>query len=285
MEIDYNELFDIETGAEIAENAPEEAQEAAQERRETEDGQEHSREEQPKNGQETAREQPKKPEQTPEERARQAEGRRLREREEAGRKAERAEFSAVISRLGLTDPETGEAVDDYEKLKAYEVKQSRKRLQAGTPTEADIRRIVREERQAQTEQREAVESAGEDPRIQAELEEIRRLDPEMTDLGTILRSEVGEKFRSYVRRGLGFLEAYKLAGESRISSMRQKSAAEAARVQAASKDHLSSTRTQGTGAVSVPRDVESQYRLFFPEASQAEIQRMYAADQKKYGKK
>lgn len=291
MEIDYDELFNIETGADIAESTADEAKDTAQETQETEAGQEAAQEENPENGQETAENEQetreakdKKPEQTPEERARQAEGRRRREAEEAGRKAERAEISAVISRLGLTDPETGEAVDDYDKLKAYEAKVSDKRIAAGKANKEDIRRVVREEQQ-RAEQEEQPAEPTEDPRIRQELDAIRKMDPEMTDLGAILQSEAGERFKGYVRKGLGFLDAYKLAAEERLARLRSASAEEAARVKAASKDHLSATGTRGTGPATVPRDVEREYRIFFPGATQAEIQRMYTEDQKKYGKK
>jgi hypothetical protein len=285
-EIDYNALFDIETGADIPDNTPAEGQEAAQEAAEAQEQGENTSQpaeaqEKPAEGQEKATE--GKKEQTPEERARQAEGRRRREAEEAGRRAAMEEMNAVISRLGFTDPTTGEAVDTAEKLKAYEAKLRKDRFAAGKPTEADIEAKVRETMQRQ--QAPQHETPAEDPRIRQELEQIRALDPEMTDLGTIIRSEAGPRFREYVRRGLGFLDAYKLAAEDRLASLRQGKAAEAARLQAASKDHLSGTKTQGTGAAAVPRDVEANYRVFFPDASAADIQRMYNADLKKYGKK
>ena len=285
--IDYDKLFDIETGADTPENTPAEGQETAQEATEAQKqgedtSQAETAQEKPAEGQEKTPGE-KKPEQTPEERARQAEGRRRREAEEAGRKAAMAEMDTVISRLGFTDPDTGEAVDTAEKLKAYEAKLRKDRFAAGKPTEADIEAKVRETMQRQ--QAPQQETPAVDPRVERELEQIKALDPEMVDLDAIVHSEAGPKFVSYVRRGLGFLDAYKLAAEERLASLRQGKAAEAARLQAASKDHLSGTKTQGTGAVAVPRDVEANYRVFFPDASAADIQRMYNADLKKYGKK
>ena len=267
--MDYNELFDIETG-ESPENTPAEEAQETEQQAETNQGTESTPEE-------------KKPEQTPEERARQAEGRRRREAEEAGRKAAMAEMDAVISQLGFTDPSTGEAVDTAEKLKAYQAKLRKDRFAAGKPTEADIDAKVQEAIQKQNAP--AEEPKGIDPRIQRELDQIKALDPEMVDLGAILSSEAGEKFKGYVSRGLGFLDAYKLAAETRLASLRQGKAAEAARVQAASKDHLSGTKTTGSGALPVPRETEAVFREFFPDATAAEIEKMYNADQKRYGKK
>lgn len=286
MEIDYSALFDIDTGTDIPENTPAEGQETAQEAAEAQEqgentSQAEAAQEKPAEGQEKPAE--GKKEQTPEERARQAEGRRRREAEEAGRRAAMEEMNAVISRLGFTDPATGEAVDTAEKLKAYEAKLRKDRFAAGKPTEADIDAKVQEAIQKRNAP--AEEPRGIDPRIQSELDQIKALDPEMTDLGAILHSEAGEKFRGYVSRGLGFLDAYKLAAEERLSSLRQGKAAEAARLQAASKDHLSGTKTTGSGALSVPAETEEYFRVFFPEESAADHQRMYNADQKRYGKK
>ena len=291
-ESDYNALFGIETGTDIPENTPAEGQETAQEAAEAKEQgedtyQAEKAQEKPADGQEKPAE--GKKEQTPEERARQAEGRRRREAEEAGRRAAMEEMNEVISRLGFTDPATGEAVDTAEKLKAYEAKLRRDRFASGNPTEADVRAVAREEAAkaaAPAEPAKAgAESAEMDPRIQRELDQIKALDPEMTDLGAILHSEAGEKFRGYVSRGLGFLDAYKLAAEDRLAGLRQSKAAEAARLQAASKDHLSSTKTQGVGAIPVPRETEAVFRELFPGATDAEIQKMYNADYKKYGKK
>lgn len=287
MEIDYKALFDIDTGADASENTPAEGQETAQEATEAQkQGEDTSQaaeaQEKPAEGQEKPVE--GKKEQTPEERARQAEGRRRREAEEAGRKAAMQEMNEVIARLGFSDPATGEAVDTAEKLKAYEAKLRKDRFAAGKPTEADIDAKVKEALQAQNKPAEQ-EPPAIDPRIQRELDAIKAMDPEMTDLGAILHSEAGEKFQGYVSKGLGFLDAYKLAAEERLSSLRQGKAAEAARLQAASKDHLSGTKTTGSGALSVPRETEAVFREFFPDATAAEIEKMYNADQKRYGKK
>lgn len=227
--------------------------------------------EQPEEKQEDKQEQSKE-EQSREERARQAHGRRIREAEEAGRRAAREELSATISRLGLKDPKTGKPVDTVEALEAYERSQSDERLAAGQGTADDIRRIVREE----TRQRPA-EDPMQDPRVKEQLAQIRAMDPEMTDLDAILASEVGEKFRGYVQRGLDFVDAYTLAAKDRLS----KRAEEAARTKAASKDHLQGTQSRGAGSVSVPAAVMEEYRLFMPDATEAEIVKHYNQDLKR----
>ena len=43
-----------------------------------------------------------------------------------------------------------------------------------------------------------------------------------------------------------------------------------------SKNHLIKTGTRGSGAVTVPPEIKEQYRLFNPDATDAEIQAHYS---------
>lgn len=193
-----------------------------------------------------------RPVMSPEERARQAAGRRLRQREAAARSAARAEIADTLRKRGVLDPRTGRPVDSLEELE-----REAPPLPGRTPTQ--------------------------DPRVTRELEEIRRMDPEMEDLGCILRSESGERFRRYVRRGLSFVEAYTLAARDRLNGLLEDRAREAARVKAASKDHLNATSTTGLGALPVPGDEMALFRELMPGVGEAEIRRYYNADRKRFG--
>ena len=62
--------------------------------------------------------------------------------------------------------------------------------------------------------------------VDAELAEIRRLDPDMVDLKAILESETGGAFQEAVSRGASFIEAFKLANFDRLQ---QRSSAETAK--------------------------------------------------------
>jgi len=196
----------------------------------------------------------RKPVMSQEERARQAAGRRLREREAAARSAARAEIADTLRRRGVLDPRTGRPVGSLEELEREQPP-----LPGRTPTQ--------------------------DPRVTRELEEIRRMDPEMEDLGCILRSESGERFRRYVRRGLSFVEAYTLAARDRLDGLREEKAREAARVKAASKDHLNATSSTGLGALPVPGEEMALFRELMPGVAEAEIRRYYNADRKRFGRK
>lgn len=116
--------------------------------------------------------------------------------------------------------------------------------------------------------------------INAELAEIHRLDGGVNGLEDILRLETGGAFREAVRRGHSFLDAFKLANFDRLQQRRQaeaaQRAAQAARNNAASKEHLkASAGKSGGSATPVPGDVMEVYRLLMPGASEAAIMEHY----------
>ncbi len=121
-----------------------------------------------------------------------------------------------------------------------------------------------------------------DPEIEAELARIRAMDPEMTDLGAIIRSDAGEKFQEYVNRGLNFLDAYTLAARERLGELRDRRTAERARMKAVGKGHLSATSTRGQGSVNVPAGELAVIRALLPEATDEEIRRYYQYDRKRF---
>lgn len=256
-DINLESLFE-ETAAETAAEAtPETAAETAGETREN-------------------AEEAQKPPLTVQERANQAEGRRIREREARAYQAARERDSEIIRGLGLTHPETNKPIETMEDLEAYAQESRSKRLAAGQGTEDDVRQVAR---QVLREEMRSAPAPAENPEVQRQLAQIRAMDPAMTDLGAILRSEAGEKFRGYVAKGLDFVDAYTLAAKDRLAGLQSNRAA----AKAGSKAHLNATRQQGTGALSVPRDQMELFRALNPGASDADIQRYYNADKQKFG--
>ena len=230
-------------------------------------------------GQDTAEEKaPEKAEQTPEERARQAEGRRIREREQRAYTQARNDMSAVLKRLGIENPETGEVIDSVDALEAYERDLSDKRLASGKATAEDMRRVVREAIREETRPAQQPDTR----EVDRQLGEIRAMDPEMKDLGAILNSDAGPKFREYVGRGLNFVDAYTLAARDKLAA--RAAGAKSTAAKAAGKEHLGATSTRGQGAASVPSDVLALYRDLNPGMSDAEIQKHYNADIKRFGR-
>ena len=126
--------------------------------------------------------------------------------------------------------------------------------------------------------------AAEKADIPGQLAEIRAMDPEMTDLTAILRSEAGNRFRDYVRRGLSFTEAYTLAARDRLAGIAAERAGNAALAKNAGKAHLTATGTRGAGLPEVPADEMALFRKLNPGVSDAEIRKYYAADRKRFGR-
>ena len=126
--------------------------------------------------------------------------------------------------------------------------------------------------------------ASESGQVSAQLARIREMDPEMEDLGAILRSEAGDRFRQYVDMGLDFVDAYTLAARERLEELRTHRAEEAARAKAAGKDHLSATTSRGRGALSVPAGEMAIIRALLPDATDEEIRRYYNQDRKRFGR-
>lgn len=296
MDINYDELFGIESAAPEAEETPAEPAEETQEQ----PAQEQPVEEPAGQPEEQGEGNPPVPqEMSKEERARQAEGRRIREREararEEGRAAERAHFSEIVKRMGWTNPSTQKPITTVDEFEAYDRELTKSRFDAGNPTESDVRMVVQEEIAKSAAPRRAepqAEPTGdprispmEDQLIQAELAQLSAMDPDVKDLQSILTGPYGDKFRGYVAKGLSFVESYKLAAEEKLSQRRTGQAAEAARIKAASKDHLSATGARGQGALSVPADEMALFRELLPDAKPEEIQAYYNQDRKRYGPK
>ena len=125
--------------------------------------------------------------------------------------------------------------------------------------------------------------SGEDP-VAEQLAKIRAMDPEMSDLGAILGSQAGEKFREYVALGLDFVDAYTLAAREKLQALRDRYTAEALRARAAGKDHLSATSTRGQEGVSIPKTELAIIRALLPDATDEETRRYYRADKKRFGR-
>lgn len=213
---------------------------------------------------------PEKPAQDAETNARQAADRRRRENREA--KAYQnawADASRIVAELGIEDAD-GNTVADMDALKKLAEDRRKERISKGTPTEADIRHIVDEQMRQP-----------EEAQVQAQLDMIRDMDPEMTDLSAILKSDIGEDFRRAVEGGKTFIQAYGQA--LRLKTAREKGEAGSAAAKAAGKSHLQGTSQRGTGALDVPADELAIFRELNPGASDEDIRKYYNKDRKRFG--
>lgn len=277
-------------------------QNGAESRRE---GEEESGEEQDREDGEEDREEPETAEkalQDKEKRARAAESRRQAQQRRAveeaiaqERAAEDQRWKDFFATAGLKSPVDGKPITTREEYEAYqravEERRIRQNLQKGQLLPEDIEAIVRkaiaqpqdtakaQSRESEPERAAATGRTVTQEQVDAELAEIRRLDPDMVDLKTILESETGEAFQAAVNRGASFIEAFKLANfdrlQQRASAETARRAEQAARNKARSKDHLQTSRTSGSGAVPVPADVKEMYHYLMPDKSDAEILEHY----------
>ena len=207
---------------------------------------------------------------------------------EERRKSQR-QMDEMVAGMGLVNPYNNQPIRtkaEYDAYKAEHDKQQRMTVakKAGM-TEEEFGRFVQElpeVRQAQEATRQAQEAQAQQ-RIAAEIAEIAKLDPEVKSLGDLAKMEDYPKLYRMVERGLSLSEAYKLL---RFDTIRQTDRAQGTAVQrqaainAAGKSHLTGSKPRGAGAVPVPADVKAQYRMFMPDATDAEIAAHYNRSRK-----
>ncbi|MBO7668324.1 MAG: hypothetical protein J6T26_07665 [Firmicutes bacterium] len=211
-----------------------------------------------------------------EQRSRNAEKRIRREQRiaEAARNAERTRTNDLLKRLGIERPD-GSTIDSVDALEEYERGQSEERIKNGRANGDDLKRIVKEAMREQA----PVPTGNE---AQRQLDAIRDMDPEMTDLGAILQSDIGESFRKYVQGGASFTQAYGRAVREKNARTAGARASEEAK--AAGKGHMAASSQRGAGALEVPPDEMRIIRALNPDATDAEIQKYYNADRKRFGR-
>lgn len=131
-----------------------------------------------------------------------------------------------------------------------------------------------EVKQAKAAQEQAVQAQIQ-ARIAQELREISALDPDVHEMSDVLSGEDGAKVRDYISRGYNLVDAYKIVHFDELSGRAAEGRREQADMNAAGKAHLRATKSRATGMVSVPRETMEYYKIYFPDMSEADIQRDY----------
>ncbi len=313
MEIDYGALFGIDEGGneqELAEPAePETAQDEAEEAQgaeeqeaaepageETQDtaadgvaddeqaaGEEHS---------DTGR-----TPQTPEQNAAFAAARRKAEAQrdaavEEARRSAQEEAKRLIDEAfrnsGLTNPYTQQPITTKEEYEAYRQRYNAERkdrvLKKSGMSDEEFNAFVSDlpevkaAREAQAAAERAQKEANEAQarvKMDEQLREIGKLNPNIRELRDLAAMETYPKFYELVKRGNTLVDAYRLANFEALTSSAAQATRQAAINSVQSKQHMGATRERGTGAVSVPADVKEMYRALNPGATDAEIQSHY----------
>lgn len=112
-------------------------------------------------------------------------------------------------------------------------------------------------------------------KVEAQLKEIQGMDPAIKTLQDLSKMETYPKLYDMVKRGYSIVDAYKLANYDTLTNRAAEASRKAAVTAVQSKQHLTTTKSRGDGAVSVPDSVLEEYRVLNPGASREEIQKHY----------
>ena len=288
-DIDYGEVFGIEAGEN--ETAAAEPSDAAETQGEKEQETAEPAETETDNTDETDVEEDKG--QDKDENARFAAARRKAEAErdaaiaQAKMDAQR-QIDEAFAQSGIQNPYTGKAItskkefDEYRKQ--FEEERKNKLLRKSGMTDEEFEQFVsnlpqvREAQAKEAQAAEAIKKAQEAEMraaIDEQIKEIGQYDPAIKAVEDLPKMDNYQDFYGYVKRGLTFLEAYKLTNYDKITQQTASKVKRAALNAQQGKDHLSATTQRGAGAVTVPADIKAEYRQFNPEMTDAEIERHY----------
>lgn len=112
-------------------------------------------------------------------------------------------------------------------------------------------------------------------KVEEQLRAVQALDPAVRSLRDLTRMETYPQLYEMVKRGYAIADAYKLANYEALTARAAAASRQAAVNAVQSKQHLTSTRTRGEGAMDLPESVLEEYRALNPGASREEIQRHY----------
>lgn len=207
----------------------------------------------------------------------------------AERERSRRALEEVFAQAGIKNTKTGAPIKTMEEFSAWKAEFDAQRLQndlkAGKLTQEGLnaaisqhpavrqaQEVIRREEQARQD-REAEEAKA---RIEAELMEIRKMDPTINEVSDLLKMPNAKEFYEKVQKGYSFLDAFYLVNRERLAEQTAAAAREQAASNARGKDHLKGTGgARGAGAMSVPPEEMRIFRAMMPDASDAEIQAYY----------
>lgn len=210
------------------------------------------------------------------------------------RERSKSEWTAFFEKANLKNTLTGQPIKTLEEFNTwaadFETAKLQRDLKAGKLTPEGLEKAISNSPVMQrmkeiTERDEAArresDMAAAKAKIDAELQEIHKLDPSISKTEDLLKMPKAKEFYEYVRKGNSFIDAFYLANRERL----EEAAAEAAKQQtmnaARSKDHLHPAGTaRGAGASTVPTEEMELFKLLNPEATEAEIQAYYNKSKK-----
>ena len=235
--------------------------------------------------------------QSAEENARYAAARRKAEQErDAAIERARADAKAEAQRVlddafrgsGLVNPYTKQPITSKAEFDAYkqafEQDQRAKLLKRSGMNEAQfdafIQSIpeVRRAKEAET----AANRARAEMKVEAQMAEIRKLNPNIQTVRDLAGMETYPKLYEMVQRGYDLADAYRLANFTELSKREAGAARQSAINAVKSKNHLAPVAERsGTAEIVVPEETKQLYRQLNPGVTDDEIKRHYAKSHKK----
>ena len=219
----------------------------------------------------------------------------------AARQEEQAKAADAIKDLfaqaGMKNSITGQPITTMEELRDWQRQmrqaQLEKDLKAGKVTTEGLNQLIedhpmvqkaneihRQQEWLQSQQAQAEAKA----RIEGEITEIGKLDPNIRSVADLLNMPKAKEFYDYVSKGYSFLDSYRLAHFEEITRRNTDAARQQAKASARPKEHLTVTgNPRSQGAASVPADQMQLYRMLNPGVSEADIQKHFNNYQKRGG--
>lgn len=285
VDIDYYEVFGVEKGAEEQEPAEpantepagEKEQEVAEPAGEVSESEGTNVPEEVQDAERTNV--PQTNVQSDEENAKFAAIRRKAEAD--AKKRMEAEMDKAFAGMGLTDPYTNKPINTKAEMDAYlerlHSEQIKEVQEKAGMTQEDYQRFVDSlpEVQAGKAAMKQVENLEIQARIDKDLGEIRKINPNIKTMEDVAKLDNFQQLFDMVGRGYSLPDAYKVLNYDSLTSRAVEVAKQQALNSVGNKGHLQPSLPRGQGAIPVPVEIAAEYRLFNPDATDAEIQAHY----------
>lgn len=264
-------------------------------------------------GSDAGQQEPTEPaQQTAEENARFAAARRRAE-QEAAREIERiraehaqnfaAALDEAIAAMGLQNPYTGTMITTKAEMDQYKTMHAAE-LQKEASAKMDDMGLTPEQRKALVESdpmyQEAMKLKAANEDLQKKVNEmdrqqkqerankrmadgiaaINKEDPSITSMDDLLKHPKFKEISEKVGMGASLEQAYAMVCQDEIVQRKAEAMAAQMRNNYAGKSHLGSTVPRGDGGISVPASVMAEYRKILPDASEEQILKHYAKEQR-----
>lgn len=193
------------------------------------------------------------------------------------------ELGELLANTGLLDPYTQKPISSLADLRAYrehfEADKRREFQDGHGMTDEQYQAFVSDlpEVKAAREAAERAASEGAKARLEKDLKEVGKLDPSVKSLEDLAQRPEYPQICGMVEKGLSLPQAYKLVYFDQLSQRAAEAAKQGTLNSLAGREHLQKSTTRGEGAAPVPPSVAEEYRMFMPEATEAEIQAHYNA--------